>query len=158
MAKISAIKPALKKITGKPMGVASKMLGAATVASVIYDAHVNGAENALLYDEVETGKRCLNQYHHCETSDTKSATINKFKKIWYETQQNFPFHAGYKIKGYVGGFGQTIINNIPLLALSAVALKFKNAGKIAGGLLAVNGIKTLLYDVVGIGKDKLFDK
>lgn len=155
MSVISSIGTAVKKFSGKPLGVASKALGVATVASVIYDAHINGREKAYATDSIETGDRYYNQYKQFMTMDKESATIAKFKRWWYDMQQSFPlYHLGSKIKGYVSGFGKTLVEGLPLIGLSVVALKFKNVGKVAGVLLGAVGAKTLLHDVVGIGRDK----
>lgn len=155
MAVIPAITSAAKKFAGKPMGVASKVLGVATVASVLYDSHINGRERAYSLDEISSADRYYNQYKQYMTMDKESATIAKLKKFWFNAQQNFSYyHIGSRAKGYLSGFGETIISGLPLIGLSAVALKFKNVGKIAGALLAANGVKTLLYDVMGMGARK----
>lgn len=155
MAVIPAITSAAKKFVGKPMGVASKVLGVATVASVLYDSHINGREKAYAVDSLSSADRFYNQYKQFMTMEKESATISKMKKWWFELQQDFSFlHIFDSAKGYASGFGQTIARGLPLLALSAVALKFKTAGKVAGALLAANGVKTLLYDVMGVGAKK----
>jgi len=155
MAVIPAITSAAKKISGKPLGIASKVLGAATVASVLYDSHINGREKAYSLDEVSSGDRYYNQYKQFMTMEKPSATLSKMKKWWFNVQQDFSYyHLAARTKGYLSGFGNTIANSLPLVALSAVALKFKTTGKVAGVLLAANGIKTLLYDVMGIGAKK----
>ncbi len=155
MAAIAKISSALKTFSGKPLGYMSKALGVATVASVIYDAHVNGKERAYSLDEMESGDRFFNQYKQYMTSEKESATICKLKEMWFNLQQDFPFyHLTSKAKGYGIGAGYTIIRDLPLLALSAIALKFKTAGKVSGVLLALNGIKTFLYDVAGLGSKK----
>lgn len=151
----ASVTTAVKKFSGKPMGVMSKALGVATVAAVIYDSHINGRERAYSLDETESADRFYNQYKQYMTSEKESATISKLKKLWFNFQQDFSyFHIGSRLKGYLSGFGETLIKGLPLVALSAVALKFKTAGKLAGTLLAANGIKTLLYDVFGIGAKK----
>lgn len=155
MSVIPAITSAAKKISGKPMAVAAKALGAATVASVVYDAHINGRERAYSLDEVNSADRYMNQYKNYMTMEKPSATVAKMKKAWFNTQQNFSYyHFIDRAKGYFSGFGKTITENLPLIGLSALALKFKGIGKIAGGLLALNGIKTFTYDVMGIGNRK----
>ena len=47
------ITSALKTFSGKPLGVMSKALGVASVASVVYDAHVNAVERAKYTDNLE---------------------------------------------------------------------------------------------------------
>lgn len=155
MSVISSITSTAKTLSGRPLGIASKALGVATVASVVYDAHINGRERAYSTDEINTADRFSNQYKQYTTMEKGSATVAKLKKAWFNTQQNFSYyHLFDRTKGYFSGFGKTIVDNLPVLGLSAVALCFKNVGKVAGGLLALNGIKTLLYDVMGIGAKK----
>ncbi len=155
MAVIPAIISGAKKFAGKPMGIASKALAIATTASVIYDAHINGRERSYSLDEISTADRYYNQYKQYMTMEKESATIAKMKKWWFNLQQSFSYyHIISRTKGYLSGFGETIINSLPLIGLSAVALKFKTAGKVAGTLLAADGLKTLLYDVIGIGTKK----
>ena len=155
MAVIPAIVSGAKKFAGKPMGVASKALAVATTAAVIYDSHINGRERAYSLDEIDSADRYYNQYKQYMTMDKESATISKLKKWWFNLQQSFSYyHIMSRSQGYLSGFGQTIINNLPLIGLSAVALKFKKVGKVAGALLAANGLKTLVYDVMGIGAKK----
>lgn len=155
MAVIPAIVSGAKKFAGKPMGVASKALAVATTAAVLYDSHINGRERAYSLDELDSADRYYNQYKQYMTLEKESATIAKLKKWWFNLQQSFSYyHIFSRSKGYLSGFGQTIINNIPVLALSAVALKFQTAGKVAGALLAASGLKTLVYDVMCIGAKK----
>ncbi len=152
---IPRITTAAKKFSGKPLGVMSKAIAVATCASVLYDSHINGRERAYSLDEVESADRFYNQYKQFMTSERESATICKLKKIWYNMQQDFPFyHITSRSKGYFAGAGNTLLKNLPLIGLSAVALKFKNAGKIAGVLLGINALQSVLYDVMGIGAKK----
>ena len=161
---ISAIKTvtpkvvnAAKKFSGKPLAVTSKILGAAAIASVVYDTHVNGRENANACEQVDTADRMLNQYKQYMSSEKSSASINKFKKMWYDFQQSTSYYSlASRVKGYVSGAGKTLLGALPIIGLSAVALKFKTAGKVAGALLGLHGIKTLLYDVAGVGKKKTY--
>ena len=147
---------ALKKFSGKPLGVMSKALGVATVASVIYDAHVNAKEKAIVTDNLESVDRFSRQYDQYMSSTKESATVCKLKKHWFDFQQNFSlYHPISKTKGYVGGFINTAINELPVIGLSALALASKSwLGKASGVMLALNGIKTLFVDVLGVGAKK----
>ncbi|MCD7878419.1 MAG: hypothetical protein LUG16_00625 [Candidatus Gastranaerophilales bacterium] len=152
---IPKITSAAKKFSGKPLAVTSKVLGVAAAASVIYDAHVNGKEKAYACDSKDSADRYFNQYSQYMDCEKESGTLAKLKKLWFDSQQNFSYyHIGSKSKGYLSGVGHTLVNNLPLIGLSAAALKFKNVGKLAGVALIVHGTKTLLYDVMGIGKKK----
>ncbi len=158
---IKAVTPkvinAAKKFSGKPLAVTSKILGAAAIASVVYDSHVNGREKANYCDEIDTTSRTLNQYKQYMSSDKNSASLNKLKKVWYDIQQSISYYSlGSRVKGYTSGAGKTILGELPILALSAIALKFKKIGKVAGVLLGLNGIKMLLFDVIGIGKKNTY--
>ncbi len=152
---LSKVPGAAKKIAGKPLGVTSKVLGAAAIASVLYDAHVNGSERADSYDSVATAKKMTNDYKQYSTMNRKSATVAKLKKCWYKGQQCTSFfHFGNRLTGYVGEFCSTVLNNLPKLALAGAALAFKNVGKAAGVVLAADAAKTMLFDVAGIGTKK----
>lgn len=153
MSIVSKIPTALKTFSGKPLAIASKMMGVATCAALVYDSHVNGKERAKVTDEIETGDRYYNQFKQYMTSDKESATICNMKKKWFEIQQDFGlYHPISKTKGYVGGFVNTVIKNLPYIAAATIALcKFKVPSKIAGVFLGLAGIKTLVSDVFGIG-------
>ncbi len=149
---INNISGALKS---KPVKVASKAMGVAALASVIYDAHVNGREKANVTEQIETGDRFYNQYSQYMTMEKESATIAKLKKTWFDMQQSMPLnHLWPRTKGYFSGFGGTIIKCIPEIGLSIAALKCKKIGVVAAALLAIEGIKTCMYDVMGIGARK----
>lgn len=155
MSIVPKITSALKTVSGKPLQTASKILGVATCAAVLYDSHINGRERAYVLDEMETGDRFMNQYNQFITSEKQSATVCKMKKFWYGVQQDFPFyHIGSRTKGYLGGFCNTLVKSLPLVGLSALGLFGKTTGKIAGIALGVNAVKTFLYDVVGAGARK----
>ena len=144
-----------KKFAGKPMGVASKVVGAGTIASVLYDAHVNGRERAFVNDDLNSADRFYNLHKQYMTSDKNSATVSQMKRGWFLGQMtNGCSHFANKVGGYLGGFGETLFNNIPRLLLSAVALRFNKLGKVAGALLTFDWAKTFLLDVVGIGSKK----
>lgn len=148
---------AIKKFSGKPLGVMSKALGAASVAAVVYDAHVNAKERSYATDSTESADRFISQYNNYRASDTQSATVAGLKKQWYDIQQSFSYyHPISKTKGYLSGFGSSIVTQAPVLGLSALALCCKSGLSKAGGvLLGVHAIKTILYDVIGIGKNKV---
>lgn len=150
------ITTALKNFSGKPLGVMSKALGVASVASVVYDAHINAKERAIVTDNLESVDRFSKQYDQYMSSTKESATVCKLKKHWFDFQQNFSlYHPISKTKGYVGGFLDTAINELPVIGLSALALASKNwVGKTAGVMLALNGVKTLFVDVFGVGSQK----
>ena len=153
----SSVATGVKKFYGKPMSVTSKVLGVATVASVVYDSHINGRERAYAMDEIKSADTFYNQYKQYMSVEKDSATICKMKKWWFDVQRNFPLdNIAYKTGGYLSGFGRTVTREIPVLALSALALipKNKTVNKVAGTFLALNGLQTLLTDVMGVGATK----
>lgn len=153
MSRITAITTALKNFSGKPLGIMSKTIGAASVAAVLYDAHVNGKIKAKSTDMDSTAERYFKNYKQFMSTDKQSASINKLKRVWYDIQNNFSYlHPYYKSKGYLTGGGKTLLNDLPILGLSFIALKFKKVGKIAGLALGFHAIKTLVYDVFGVGR------
>ena len=154
MSVIPKIASAIKTFAGKPMGLMSKALGAATCAAVLYDSHINGKEEAISTDRLDTADRFEKNYKNYISSGQESATICKLKKLWYESSLTFSYpHIFSRAGGYAKGFSKTLFKGLPLLALSVVAIRFNKIGKIAGAVLAGNGIKTLMYDVAGIGSD-----
>ncbi len=153
-----AIIPTIRRIlNSRAVSIAPKVLGAATAAAVVYDSHINAKEKAYVTDEIESADRFSKRYNQYMSADVESASLNKMKKFWFDVQNDFQFlNIVSKIKGYVSGFFKTVLKCLPLVALSAVSIISKgNIGKVTGALLALNGIKTVLYDVMGIGaKDK----
>lgn len=150
MINLNSVTTALKKFSGKPMAVTSKILGVATVASVIYDSHVNGKERSIVTYENDSANKLYNNYGQYMTSNKQSATVAKLKKLWFDAKQSMSVDRPISItKGYLSGFGSTIIDNIPELTFSAIAIIGKKFfSKTAGVLLALNGLKTLVFDVI----------
>jgi hypothetical protein len=155
-------------VSGSPVQVGSRILGAATAASLVYDSHINGRERAYSLDEVASGDRLMNMNRQYMQSNSSSATVSQLKKGFFYGQMASPcFHFWTKIKGYAQGFGQTVINNLPRIGLCAATLlgmksgnkALKTAGTVAGGLLAADWVRTLAVDVLGIGsksKDRYY--
>ena len=150
MIKLNNVTTALKKFSGKPMAVTSKILGAATVASVIYDAHINGKEKSIVTYENDSANKLYNNYRQYMISNKQSATICKLKKGWFDAKQTMSVDKPVSItRGYLSGLGNTVIDNLPELTFSTIALCGKKFFcKTAGVLLALNGLKTLVFDVI----------
>ncbi len=152
---IPVVQRAAQTISGKPLGIASKVLGAATVVGILYDSHVNGKEKAYSLEQINMADRYSNQYKQYMTMDKRSATTATLKKWLFDSQQTLSLcNIKDKVVGYCSGFFNTVSGSLPLIALSAIALKFKNVGKVAGVLLALNATKSVLYDVLGVGHKK----
>lgn len=127
---LPTIKDGAKKLAGKPLYVGSKLMGSACLVGVIYDAHKNGVERSIVDDREDTAQRLYGQVDQYLTSNNNSTVISKLKKHWFNTQQAYPFHHyNSKTKGYLRGFGRTIFEKLPIVALSVVALLGKNADK-----------------------------
>lgn len=150
MIKLNNTMTALKKFSGKPMAVTSKILGVATVASVIYDAHVNAKERATVTYENDSANKLYNNYRQYMVSNKESATVCKLKKAWFDSKQTFSVDRPISLtKGYLSGFGNTLLDNFPELTFSAIAICGKKFfSKASGVLLALNGLKTLVFDVI----------
>lgn len=150
---VKRIKPIIQKFGGKPLAITSKALGVATLASIVYDAHVNGRERSYAVDSDVSANRLYNQFNQYSRMEKSSATLAKFKKMWFNAQRNFAhYDIAPKVFGYLAGVGQTLFDNLHLIGLSAVALKSdmkSKLGKAAGILIALNGINTFLCDVIG---------
>lgn len=147
------VKNAFVNFSKNPKSAIPKALGIASVAAVIYDSHINGKERAIVTDDIESADRFSRQFQDYMTSTKDSATVCKLKKHWFDIQQSFPlYHPISRAKGYIDAFGSTAIRELPVLALSAVSLVSKGIlCKAAGVLLALNGVRTVVCDVIGIG-------
>ena len=154
----SRIKNEAKKFSQKPLETTSKALGFASVLTVLYDSHRNGKENALVQDYFDSSERFSGNLQNKMVLYRRSQTIANAKDAWYNFHQTLSFpHIVSKIEGYVCGFGQNLIGNIPEIALSLIALNTKNhklLGQTAGVLLGINAIKTFVHDVMGVGSNK----
>ena len=152
MSVVPKIAKSLSTFSGKPLGVISKALGAATCAALLYDAHYNGKETAKNRDTMDSADRFEKEFKQYMTCDKESATLCKFKKDWFDSQLTLSCpHIFSRVGGYLGGFSSTLLAHLPLIALSAVSIKCKTLGKVAGTVLAANGVKTYMYDVLGKG-------
>ena len=171
------LKNGAKHLAGKPLYVGSKIVGASCLVGVLYDAHVNGKECAVVTDREDTAQRLYGQYDQYLTSNKESGVIAKLKKAWFNSQQAYPFHhANSNFKGYLKGFGKTIFRDLPIVALSAIALAGKNAdksilnsgnklkglgtlalsvaSKVSGILLTGIAAKEVSNDVLGLGQQR----
>lgn len=150
MTSVTNITTALKKFSGKPLAVTSKMLAAATVASVIYDSHVCGKEESNVKYERDSANKMHNNYKQYISSNSGSATVGMLQKLWFDSKQDYTVDNQLsKVKGYISGFTTKLIPNLPVLGLSGVALLGKKAfSKISGALLGLNIAKILICDVI----------
>ena len=137
------------------MTIISKIAGGLSLFSCLTDAHKTG----LIYANNEYAKASGDTFISCSLGAQKADKISSKdaqRKNWL-LRNNFlgGINEGFaKVGGYFKGFGNSIVRYLPNIALSAVALKFQTAGKVAGALLAASGLKTLVYDVMGIGTKK----
>ena len=143
-----------KIYSGQPLEVASKALGFATLASVIYDSHINGKEKAIVNDRVNTVDRFERNFKQYMTMQKSSQSIADAKGVLFSVQRKANWHhVVSKITGYVIGVSKTILGNLPEIGLSILALRTKNhkfLGKASGVLLAVNAVKSILSDIFGV--------
>lgn len=158
MAVIPHIGAAVKIFSKKPLEITSKVLGAAVMTSVLYDAHINAKERAKVLDIVNTADRYEQNYKQYMHLEKRSQTIADLKNLWFGMQRSFSWvHLYSKAAGYIEGAFKTLWSNIPEIALSIAAVKsgkYKTLGKAAGIVLAADTAKTLLYDTAGIGTGK----
>ena len=147
----NSVKSVVKKLGDKPLLYGSKAIGVVATAAVLYDAHVNGKENAIVKDEIDTSNRIYRQFDQYLKSDSCSATIAKMKTSWFDIQRAFPFdHSTSKVLGYLGGFGRTILVNSPVIVLSALSTLCPNqtVSKVAGSMLGLYGAKVVADEVL----------
>lgn len=150
MTAISGITTALKKFSGKPLAITSNVIAAASVASVIYDAHISGKEESVVKYERDVSNKLYNNYKQYIGSSSGSATVAQLKKWWYNTKQDYTLdNQASRVVGYASGAMNKIGPNLPVLGLSAIALLGKKIFcKLAGGLLALNAAKIIASDVI----------
>ena len=152
----ASTKAAINKLAGKPLEYGSKAIGVVALSAILYDAHINGKEGAIVKDDIDTANRVYNQYNNYLKSSTGSATVAKMKNTWYQIRQSFPFdHSTSKILGYLGGFGMTLAKNMHIIGLSALAILAKKptVAKVAGSMVGIYGAKVVADDVL-INRDK----
>ena len=153
---VSKIGSETKKFVTKD--ISCKVLGGVTLASVVYDMYEHGKEKAVAKDIVETAERYDENYRNYMNMRKPSQTIADMKNGWFEMQHSFSWtHIVSKVSGFLKGISQVVMANLPEIVLSVLALKVKNhqfLGKLSGGLLSINALKVVLFDVMGIGSGK----
>ena len=153
---ISSIGSAAKRFSGRPLEISSKFLGAASIAAVLYDAHKNGKETALVRDTLDTADRYEGSLSDFGSMNKKSPSIAKAKGVWFRMHASNSWrHMFSRLSGYLEGAAKTLAGDIPQIVFSVIALKTKNhplAGKLSGVLLALNAAKTFIFDIAGIGR------
>lgn len=158
MAIITKIYDTAKKFSGRPLEITSKAMGFVTIGSVAYDSHINARENSIVSDRLNTADRFIQNYNNYISMEPRSQTIANMKNKFFDMQQTFTWpHIISRVTGYLGGFIDTLSSNLPEIALSILAIKTKSCkflGKTAGVLLSINALKTILYDIIGFGRDK----
>lgn len=147
-----------------PLTIVSKLLGAAGAAAVLYEANVVGVTKSKKAQIVSVSDRLPDQYVASTKLDIESPITAKIKEKTFEWQLdwNLPeFLSG--IKGYFEGAIESLSNNIIPAALATGALVFggllgrgsgKSLAKLCALGLAAVGVKRLLYDTWGIGREK----
>lgn len=150
MASTSLIIPTVAK---RATSILAKTAGLAGAAAILYDSHKCGQSDAKMLESTEAADVLIKQFNNSKISNTRSTIVSKLQDGFFNIQLNSGV-SGFmaNLKGYASGFGNNIVNNAIPLALSAGALFLKKGSKLCAAGLAACGVKTLLYDVMGIGR------
>lgn len=154
MASTSLIVRAASTPTAKrAVSLLAKTAGLAGAAAIIYDSHKCGQADGKMKEYTDGTDVLIKQYNDSKISNSRSTIAHKLQKDFFNIQLNsgvngFMAHTA----GYVSGFGGNILNNIIPLGLSAGALFLKKGSKLCAVGLGICGLKTLFYDVMGIGR------
>lgn len=138
----------ITKIACRTLGVGGILLSCYDAAKVSkYYANV-GAEHA-------QERHMEKAYFSSRTTDKMSYTSNAVREKAFEVRSRNPLPAAFgKVKGGFQGFAYGIVNSLPLLICSAMALLGKNivakTGVIGMGAIA---LWKILRDGFGVGKN-----
>ncbi len=149
MASTSLIIPVAKRATS----IIARTAGLAGAAAILYDSHKCGKSDAKVKEYTESTDVLIKQFNDSKISNSRSTIVSKLQDGLFNVRLNSGI-SGFmaNLKGYVCGFGSNIVNNTIPLVLSAGALFLKKGSKLCAAGLTVCGVKTLLYDVMGIGR------
>ena len=149
MASTSLIVPVAKRATS----LLARTAGLAGAAAILYDSHKCGQSDAKVREYTESTDVLIKQFNDSKISNSRSTIVSKLQDGFFNIQLNSGINGFLaNTKGYISGFGNNVLNNAIPLALSAGALFLKKGSKLCAAGLAACGVKTLLYDVMGIGR------
>lgn len=131
----------------------ARTAGLAGMAAIIYDSHKCAQADAKTREYLESTDILIKHYNNSMISNSRSTILCKLQ----DEVLNMRLSSGIygfmaNIKGYIGGFSQNVFANAAAMGLSAGALFLKKGNKLCAAGLAVVALKTLIYDVWGIGK------
>ena len=149
MASGSLIVPIARRTTS----ILAKTAGLAGAAAIIYDSHKCGQADAKSREYIESTDVLIKQFNDSRISNSRSTIASRLQDKLFDIRLNSGYNGFIaNVKGYTSGFFSQLTTSIVPLALSAGALFLKKGGKLCAAGLALCGLKTLIYDVAGIGR------
>ncbi len=130
-----------------------KVVGAAALGVVAYDAHIIGKLQADMYAKSKDANALASTYNNTQYLSSPSMTTSKLKdEVNKFEMENNSRHFVNSAVGYFKGFGSMLINSVvPLgLGLGALFAKGKWAKGSAIGLGIYGGFK-FFKDILGFG-------
>lgn len=143
----------------------TRLAGLGTAGVLLFDAHSAGKVNSKKQYSARIANSLPDTYSKSIKMDGFSEVGNGLKKNAFRWALDDGITPAISSAfGYVGGTVGHLVDNVLPAGLATVALLSKNAkgnigtaGIIAGVGLALTAGKYLLFDVLGIGKPKVFD-
>lgn len=160
------------------LGSIPRIAGIATIGYAVYRSLINGSEKADMFTKNNTADNVLGLLENNATLTSRDHGLNKFKSgytKWALDNQAKIVQPLNQAKNYAVGVGQELLSSVIPIGLGLVAIfNYKNTkqtmknilnqdvqrhapqffAQAATALIGVGLIKTLVYDVMGIGKSK----
>lgn len=160
------------------LGSIPRIAGISAIGYAVYRSLINGSEKADMFTKNNTADNVLGLLENNATLTSRDHGLNKFKSgytKWALDNQARIVQPFNQAKNYVVGVGQELLSSVVPIGLGLVALfNYKNTkqtmknilnqdvqrhapqffAQAATALLGIGLIKTLVYDVMGIGKSK----
>ena len=135
------------------LAIASKILGGAVAAAVVYDAHKIGVRGSAEHVKIRQASRIRDTFLPSTRSESRSDLTSNLKDKYarFHLEWNLPdkFNA---VVGYVKHSFNQLAEHIIPATLATGALLSKNYSKFFGAGLLVYGLKYLVCDVMDIGR------
>lgn len=139
--------------------IVCKTAGVAGISAVLYDAYSVAKVNSQRVSQNEEANRYLKIHTDTRTLSTESYINNAIQKKVTDWRMNSPFNsAAGSFKGFVGGFVNSLADNIIPAACASVALAAKGtAAKIGAWGLALYGLFLVAKEGFGFTKKSPMD-
>ncbi len=139
--------------------IACKTAGIAGMSAILYDAYTHGKKHSKIAAENAKADHYLKIHSDTRTLSTESHLNNAVQKKVAELRMNTPIVSTIgSIKGFTGGFLDTLADNIIPVAFSSVALAAKGiAAKISAGGVVVYALYQIAKEGFGYTKKSPMD-